>query len=1056
MNKGPALILGSLLLSLCSSALQAENLSDFERFRSYPYLDRSYREAKKQNWAEVERLTRHLLELVPKNEEARVLLVQALAKQRRYRDAMQAAEPLGNSGDYGDALLNLRLTWIAQDPPGPSQVQEWLAQSNGSQRVRLWQAYSLSLARFGGAKRALDWLNEVQPKGDENVLRLARANWAEQLRDWDTTIEELAPLAARGELPPKDWERLANAYIQKLDEKPLQALLQHAPTPAAARKARLAMADRAIALGHAEQAQRWLQTLPAEDLARPEQRQQLWELARETNDTRLVEQLSADLQRPCLETVDWLSRRDPQAALERLHGCRASDDPKTWLILAQRLQANDLLQTQRLPEPWDTARREQLLDALQQQGNSKQVLAFLAQQPQTPDVLKRRAELLQAGGRTREAAELWERHYRQSGSLASLDQATYLNLKNGERAHTRQLLEQAYDRHQGRLPPALLQRLAGMYTQADSPIDVQRMSALVNRVDPANRAQLLGRLAETGHCDAVRQAIGPQPTEVGQLRALGRCSMPDNPGQAVTYYQAAERLGDRGSRIPLAYALDAAGDPVAAQGIWNTLSPAEWTDNARLTAARSALNAHDPARAEQHWEKVPHTSADDWALGAAIAQQQNNPGLALERQRQALQHQPRADHYYAASVTAQQAGDTAQSTAWLAEAVRLDPAQPRYRADYGMRLAGADTPEVRRQSIPYLQQATAAFPEDYRLGETLAWRYAEAEDSAAAREELRRVLDVEETVVNGDDEYGSLEARKYRQRRAHETLSRRDSRTLASTWSPAGVSTNDNFLNTDSQQNGTQERRATSQNVQIAMWDHALGDEPSRNGSTLSVYARALLGGQGRYEYGQFLGTGVGLRYKPFGDSNLNLYSEFYRQIQLSDEDYDSLSLGETLNPNKVQDGYDDLINHGDSSNDLLLRATASYFDQGEYRNDWRIDENDWNERFLYLDAAWWTRAGDHAWLSRYQQGHAWKLPVNSPQTLMPYGFAEFASQDPDNDWRQDLRAGVGARWQWWFNGDRYNAYRGHLTVRTEYQQALGGNLYERANGVLLGVELDF
>lgn len=1056
MNNRPALILGSLLLALCSRSLLAENLSDFERFRSYPYMDRSYREAKKQNWAEVERLTRHLLKLVPANEEARGLLVQSLAKQRRYRDAMQAAEPLGKSGEYSEALLDLRLTWIAQDPPGPTQVQEWLAQSDSSQRVRLWQAYSLSLAKFGGAGRALQWLNEVQPVGDENVLRLARANWAEQLRDWDTTIEQLAPLAARGELPPKDWERLANAYIQRLDEKSLQALLQHAPSPEAARKARLAMANRAVAMGHAEQAQRWLQTLPPEDLARPEQRQQLWELARQTNDAELVEQLSNDLQRPCLETVDWLSRRDPQAALAQLHRCRASDDPKTWLILAQRLQANDLLQTQQLPEPWDTARRNQLLDALQQQGNSKQLLALLAQQPQTPAVLKRRAELLQAAGRTHEAADIWERHYRQTGNLASLDQATYLMLQNGEQARTRQLLEQAYDRHQGRLPPALLQRLAGMYIPDGSPLDVPRMSALVNRVDPASRAQLLDRLAETGHCDGVRQAIGPHPNEVGQLRALGRCSMPDNPGQAVTYYQAAERLGDRGSRIPLAYALDASGDAAAAQRIWNSLSDAEWTDNARLTAARSALNVHDPARAEQHWQKVPHNSADDWALGAAIAKQQNNPGLALERQREALRHQPRADHFYGASVTAQQAGDTAQSTAWLAEAVRLDPAQPRYRADYGMRLAGADTPEVRRQSIPYLQQATVDFPEDYRLGETLAWRYAEAGDSAAARQELRRVLDVEDHVVNGDDEYGSLEARKYRQRRAHETLAKRNSRTLASVWSPAGVSTNDNFLNTASPQNGSQERRATSQNVQIAMWDHALGDEPSRNGSTFSVYARALLGSLGRYEYGQFLGTGVGLRYKPFGNSNLNLYSELYHQSQLSDEDYDSLSLGEMLDPSKVQDGYDNQRNHGDSSNDLLLRATASYFDQGEYRNDWRVDENDWNERFLYLDAAWWTRAGDHAWLSRYQQGHAWKLPVNSPQTLMPYGFAEFASQDPDNDWRQDLRAGVGARWQWWFQGDRYNAYRGHLTVRTEYQQSLGGNLYEGANGILLGVELNF
>src|SRR5690606_5862922 len=132
----------------------------------------------------------------------------------------------------------------------------------------------------------------------------------------------------------------------------------------------------------------------------------------------------------------------------------------------------------------------------------------------------------------------------------------------------------------------------------------------------------------------------------------------------------------------------------------------------------------------RHWDAAAHRSADDWALGAAIAQRQGEPATALDFQRQALRHQPRADHYYAAANTAQQAGDSAQSSAWLAEAVRLAPDQPRYRADHGMRLAGSADKQQRRAAIPYLEQATRDFPEDYRIGETLALRYAEAEDSA--------------------------------------------------------------------------------------------------------------------------------------------------------------------------------------------------------------------------------------------------------------------------------------------------------------------------------------
>lgn len=1044
------LLMGSLLLGLSTAyPLQAAPLSDFEQFRSYPYMDRSYREAKKGNWKEVERLMRHLLEKVPKNDEARALLVESLAKQRRYKEALQALP------DNSDALLDLRLTWIEQDPPTSTQVEDWMATSSLNDRVRLWQAYSLSLAKFGGAAKAHDWLAQLAPKGDDNILRLARANWSEQLRDWSGTIEQLAPLAARKQLDAEGWQRLANAYVQRLDEKPLQQLLQQAPSPEAARNIRLAMVDRAIAMGHEQQAQRWMQSLPASDLADPAQRQRLWELARKTEDVPTVQRLSNDLQRPCLETAEWLSRQDPEAALKQLRSCTPTDDPQTWLVLAQRLQATDLLQSTRLPEPWDSRRQTQVLDIWQEQGRSAEVNAWLAGQKQTPDIVKRRAELTQRMGRMIEAQTLWELHYRQTGNLSSLNQATYLAVNAGDRAHAQQLLESAFDRHGGHLPATALQRLAGLYAAAPSttPEQQRRMALLLNRVDGATRGQLLAQLAETGQCDAVQQAIGSHPQAAGDYRALGRCAMPDRPGEAVVYYQQAEKLGDRGSRLPLAYALEAAGDSAGALAIWRSFPAAELSDNARLTASRSALNVGDSQTAETYWQQSTIRGANEWALGAAIADARGDHAQALQRQRQALQQAPDAGHFYAASVTAQKAGDLPQSTAWLAEAVRREPNNPRYRADYGMRLAGAQTREERATAIPYLQQATRDFPEDYRLGETLAWRYDEVEDSASARKELRRVIDLEQNPVAADDEDGSMEARRYRQRRAHETLSRRDSRTIASTWSPAGISTND-FVRPDDSKGSR--RRSDSQNVQLAMWDHALGEEPSRAGSTLSVYGRVLLGGQGRSSYAESLAAGVGLRYKPWGTQNINFYGEIYKQSQFGDDDSHSLSLGQMLVPEKLFDQVNDHRKDGHTTTDYLLRATASLLDQGKYRNDWRVDENDWDERFLYLDAAWWTKAGDHQWLSRFQQGHAWKLPFSGAQTIMPYGFLEFASQDPSNDWRQDLRTGVGLRWQWWYDEDRYNAYRSKLTVRTEYQQSLGGNLYEGGNGVLLGVEWNF
>nr|WP_239482018.1 phage receptor [Pseudomonas insulae] len=1049
-------MLAALLLAGVGQALPAEApLSDFQRFRSYPFLERAYREAKQDNWGEVERLMRHLLDQVPDNHEARRLLIQALARQGRYEDALAASAALPDGPEARRSLLELRLAWLEQGAPAQAQVQGWLAHSQGGERVRLWQAYSQSLGKRQGARAALDWLAALEPRGDERELRQALANWAERAGAWPQVIAQLAPLATAQQLDGGDWQRLAQAYLHTEDDQALHQLLAQAPSPALAQRLREQAAQRAIASGRTEQAQAWLQALPPAQ--QETQRETLWELARQTGNSARVRELANQLGRPCLETAEWLSRRAAQAALEQLRECRAADDPQAWLVLAERLEAEDLLLSQTLPVPWDNRRRDALLGLWQRRGQSERALAWLSRQPPSNAVVKQRAELLQAAGRSEAAAGEWLRYYRASGDLRALDQASFLALAGGRREQAQQLLEDAYDRRHGRLPAPLLARLGGLYAQPATALPPQRVAPLLDQVDAATRAQLLGRLAEAGHCDLVRGNAGAQPREVGQWRALGRCAMPDRPGEAVVYYRQAQQAGDPSVGPALAYALAAAGEPEQAWPIWRAQPLATLDDSARLAASRAALSAGDHDAAERYWQLAQRRSADDWALGAQIAAARGDAQLALQRQREALRQAPDAGHYYAAAASAERAGERAQSTAWLAEAVRLAPNDPRFRADYGMRLAGAADQAERHRAIPYLQQASRDFPEDYRIAETLAWRYDEAEDSAVARRELERAIDLEQQPVLDDDEE-SLEARRFRQRRAHQVLSQRDNLTLASVWSPAGIATYS--VPVSATQTGEQ-RRASSQNVQIAIWDHALGEEPTRNGSSLSVYGRVLAGNAGRKRYTQYIGTGVGLRYKPFGQLNLNLYGEIYKQNQdptegNPDEVFPGLRLHKIGTPKKFERYVRERDRYAQTSTDYLLRATASFLDQGDYRNDWRVDEEQWNERFLYLDAAWWTKAGDHQWLSRFQQGHVWKLPVDSPQTLMAYGFGEFATQDPDNDWRQDLRSGVGLRWQYWYGDDRYNAYRAHVTLRTEYQLGLGGNLFEQANGWLVGLEVNF
>lgn len=1028
------LLVWMLIVSLGLAQSQAEPLSDFAQFRSYPYLDRGYRQARQANWPVVERLMRHLLERVPDNGEARELLVQALLHQQRFAEAEQELARLDTSGA---SLQEVRLAWIAQDPQVEDRLERWLATTSGDERERLWIAYSQALGERQGAAAVLNWLLGLAPRGDETALRQWRATLAEAQGRPALVIEQLAPLRDERRLAADDWQRLALAYIQREQWPALERLLASPPDPEVANAMRAAASARAIAVGDAEQAKRWLLRLNASTPLDDTQQRQLLQLAMQTGDVALVDELSRETGMGCLALAQWYAEQAPERGREWLGECRPGEDPQAWLVLAQRLDAQALLQRTRLPPGWEEARLTQLILLWERQGDTQQAIEWLARQPQTSFVTRQRARLLQAAGRTGEAASLWERHYRQSGDPAALDQAAFLYLESGDEARALALLETSFDRHGRRLPKESLERLASLYSQAEVALSPPRAGRLLDVLEGEARDLLLVRLASDGDCGIVRQHVGESPGTAGAWRALGTCAMPDRPGTAVVYYRHAVEQGDSASRTSLAYALQAAGDPGAAYRIWQSWPVEELDGAARLAAARSALATRHIDMAERYWAAGPHEDADAWQLGANIALARDRPDDALSRQRQALQREPSAERFYTAAGTAQATGEAALSLEWLGRAVRLAPDNPRYRADYAFRLAGSDDRERRREAMVLLAQSVRDYPEDFRLAEALALRYAEFGDNAASRQQLRRAIDLEQApLVVEDESTTQLAQRRYRQRRMHETLSRRDSFTLTSTWSPAGIGT------------ASTPASGGDQNTQIAQWDHALGDEPIDNGRQLALYARAVLDSSRRSRYGQALGAGIGLRAKPFSTLNLNLYGEVYAESG----GHEGVTLGELADP-----FGGDSWHAGEASEDidLLLRASASFLDQGDYRNDWRVDAERWSERQLYLDAAWWLRRGNRQGIARYRHGHAFKLPTQGPQTLMPYAMLQFTTQDSEG-WQQDTRAGLGLRFQHWFDADRYNAYRGSVSVRMEYQQALGGELYARDNGWLTGIEVRF
>ncbi|AGA84862.1 hypothetical protein Psest_0251 [Stutzerimonas stutzeri RCH2] len=983
-----------LLGPISALAAQGNPLSEVQRFRSYPFIDKAYQALRNDEPVEAEKLARHVLdEISPHVIEARVIVVQALDQQGRYEEALDMAASLP-PGDQAALVQSLRLNWINQGDLSAAIVEGWLAEeADAAQREQMLRSYAQRLHELHGPVAALRWL-QGRPASELTVTALLeRAVFAEQAEQWMAVISDLEPLAADGVLPADSWRRLGLAYVMT-DNDRLPAYLQSAPSNEDGVSVRLSAAERAIGQGQARQAKQLLLPLErAQALSMP-QRALLLQAARDDGDVALAAELAVRLDRPCLESIEWLSVAAPQLAREALGDCSPATDPRHWLILAQRLEAEHALMSAILPEPWNTQRQDYLLARWLPRNEFVKARDWLQQQAPSPRRTARLAQIAQSIGDKSAAASEWREHYRATGELRSADLASFLWLQADRPVEARAFLTDVW-RRRGELPEPLLSRLVDLYVQAPD-LKVSQLDEFAKQLPPSARGRLYGALAAEGRCGVVAQLPVNAPTDVDELRALGVCSLPQQPGQAVVYLQLAAGAGDVQSRGQLAYALAAAGLPEDAYAQWNSMPADELDIEAHLALSRVALTLGHLDAAEQHWQDAQSLTSEGWRLGALISEGRGRDDEALERYRQAqaLGEQP-AD-YYQGAVVAFRAGREELGMQWLRRATELAPENGLFLQEYGMRLAAAATPVERAQAVAPLSKAARLLPESTDLAQALAFRLIETGEPEEARAQLRRSIDLLPVEA-------SAEAQRFAARRQHESLERRNRLSLATSWSPDGVRRSAGQRRNDEFSHGV-------------LLDHPL-DGPLAN--RLSAYGRIMASGKDGDAL-DTVGGGVGLRYMPFQSINLNLYGEFFREDK------------------RVAD------------NDLMLRASASFLDQGEYRNDWRVDQNHWPERSLYLDAAWWVDESERLLVTRFTRGHAFKLPTSSAQTLSPY----LVGQGTEQDRQQDLRVGAGLRWQLWFDDDRYNAYRRRLSMSVEYQQALGGNLYERANGLQIGIEL--
>ena len=630
------------------------------------------------------------------------------------------------------------------------------------------------------------------------------------------------------------------------------------------------------------------------------------------------------------------------------------------------------------------------------------------------------------------------------GRAGLFDEVTYTLVEAGATEQATRLLLHAYPF--GAATPAerdtLFQRLIMLIEQQPGVFSDEQLLRLRDPLNtPALRSRQAALWANLQNCDAVRAALADLSPEYGydDWMRLGDCSEPDAPTLAQGAYARAHALqpGGRGSRA-LAYSTYASGDYRTALDAWRSVGADRLSGDELIAAVTTALAAGEKQQAatwlteirqrgdapdSRYWSLLGQSYGDADAAAASAA---------FER---AVELRPSLDDYLR---LARLDRSPDRQVHWLERAVDLDGAN----ASVQLQLAYAYKRAGRAPSaLKALERAAAMAPDNMVVQVELGYAYWHAGHAALAQRALerawrddpanlvlaRQLVYVAQRLKQNDtarwyteqlldapsaftgtptDDSVTPAERRFGFQRLHEDLGRRVTINLDG-FSGTHVGTA-----TSGPQAGSGYRSYSQLEADVRLFE---------GNPTLSAYGRVFGDGgeQRRALASENAMLGVGLRWKPW--SSQVIYVEAENQIGVVDH----------------------------SRKDVLLRASASFFNGGRFGDDWHPSGGGWISRNLYLDAAQYLKSDYRAVTADYRTGYHRRIAAK--QTIEPYGHMQI--NGTWSQWSQgtnrDVRGGLGVHWNLWYDGTAYNADPHKLTLGVEFQQAFQTYLPDR-NGVFV------
>ncbi|NIF31641.1 tetratricopeptide repeat protein [Enterobacter sp. Cy-643] len=305
-----------------------------------------------------------------------------------------------------------------------------------------------------------------------------------------------------------------------------------------------------------------------------------------------------------------------------------------------------------------------------------------------------------------------------------------------------------------------------------------------------------------------------------------------------------------------------------------------------------------------------------------------------------------------------------------------------------------------------LEQALQTMPDSPEILRQMVYINQRLDDKPQTKRYSERVVDdIDHTLTPSKGLTDAQQKERFAFRRVHEDSQRRWTFSFDSSLGLTSASKNEAGAGS-----GVSRDRSNRSYGQ-AEAEYRIGQNQILNGDQLSVYTRLFGGSAGHSNIAPVYQpmVGMGVRWKPLREQVIYLAVE------------QQLPLDKAAN----------------ARTDMMLRASASFLNGGEYSDDWHPLGKGWFAQNLYLDAAHFVKYDYQLYTADYRQ--SWHQKVSDRQTVEPYWHLQYNNQTRHSRSADNRLGGVGVRYNTWFGETHYDAYPHKASVGLEYQRVFDG-----------------